>query len=66
MTTPSIRIIGVALDLGASRRGADGGPSAMRIAGLSAALERNGCRLASQIDVRPKGQVYILDQPKTP
>jgi len=50
-TTPSIQIIGVALDLGASRRGTDGGPSAMRIAGLSAALERSGCRLASQIDI---------------
>ena len=48
---PSVQIIGVPLDLGASRRGTDGGPSAMRIAGLSAALERSGCRLASQIDI---------------
>jgi arginase len=48
---PSIQIIGVPLDLGASRRGTDAGPSAMRIAGLGAALERSGYRLARQIDI---------------
>ena len=45
MTTDSnrtIRIIGVPLDLGASRRGTDVGPSALRIAGLGAALRRMG------------------------
>lgn len=38
----SIRIIGVPLDLGASRRGVDMGPSALRIAHLAAALTAIG------------------------
>ena len=33
-----IRVIGVPLDMGASRRGVDMGPSAMRVAGLEARL----------------------------
>lgn len=37
-----IRLIGVPLDLGASRRGVDMGPSALRIADLAAKLERLG------------------------
>jgi arginase len=37
-----IRILGVPLDLGASRRGVDMGPSAMRVAGLEARLEALG------------------------
>ena len=37
-----IRIIGVPLDLGQSRRGVDMGPSAMRVAGLEARLEELG------------------------
>ncbi|HYX52017.1 MAG TPA: arginase [Candidatus Limnocylindrales bacterium] len=37
-----IRILGVPLDLGASRRGVDMGPSAMRVAGLEARLESLG------------------------
>ena len=36
--TKHIRIIGVPLDLGQSRRGVDMGPSAMRVAGLEAKL----------------------------
>jgi arginase len=52
MTTPSaasatisgrkIRVIGVPLDLGQSRRGVDMGPSAVRVAGLEARLEALG------------------------
>ena len=38
--TRTVRLIGVPLDLGASRRGVDMGPSALRIAQLAAALER--------------------------
>jgi arginase len=38
----SIRILGVPLDLGASRRGVDMGPSAVRVAGLQARLESLG------------------------
>ena len=40
--TKHIRIIGVPLDLGQSRRGVDMGPSAMRVAGLEAQLEALG------------------------
>ena len=48
---PTVQIIGVPLDLGASRRGTDAGPSALRIAGLSEGLRKTGCDLALQIDV---------------
>src|SRR3989475_8778514 len=37
-----IRVIGVPLDLGQSRRGVDMGPSAVRVAGLEARLEELG------------------------
>src|SRR5271169_6989047 len=37
-----IRVIGVPLDLGQSRRGVDMGPSAVRVAGLEARLESLG------------------------
>src|SRR5690348_14570402 len=37
-----IRVIGVPLDLGQSRRGVDMGPSAVRVAGLEAKLESLG------------------------
>jgi arginase len=40
--TRNIRILGVPLDLGASRRGVDMGPSALRVAGLEARLEALG------------------------
>lgn len=41
-----IRVIGVPLDLGASRRGVDMGPSAVRVAGLEARLEALGHRVS--------------------
>ena len=41
----SIQIIGVPLDLGASRRGTDAGPSALRIAGLGPELQKMGYQL---------------------
>src|SRR5262252_3989865 len=37
-----IRVIGIPLDLGQSRRGVDMGPSAVRVAGLEARLEAIG------------------------
>jgi len=46
-----IRILGVPLDLGASRRGTDVGPSALRIAGLGNALRRMGYNVALEEDV---------------
>ena len=40
-----IRIIGVPMDLGASRRGVDMGPSALRVAGLQARIKQLGCQV---------------------
>src|SRR5260221_14422275 len=42
ITPKQIRILGVPLDLGQSRRGVDMGPSAVRVAGLEARLEAIG------------------------
>lgn len=42
VTPRKIRVIGVPLDLGQSRRGVDMGPSAVRVAGLEARLEAMG------------------------
>src|SRR6202162_2712948 len=42
ITPKQIRVIGVPLDLGQSRRGGDMGPSAVRVAGLEARLEAIG------------------------
>jgi arginase len=42
ITPKQIRVIGVPLDLGQSRRGVDMGPSAVRVAGLEARLETIG------------------------
>src|SRR4051812_45280772 len=42
ITPREIRVIGVPLDLGQSRRGVDMGPSAVRVAGLEARLEAIG------------------------
>lgn len=46
-----VTIINVPLDLGASRRGTDAGPSAVRIAGLNAALKKMGFRINDEIDI---------------
>jgi arginase len=42
ITPKQIRVLGVPLDLGQSRRGVDMGPSAVRVAGLEARLEAIG------------------------
>ena len=47
----TIRIIAVPMDLGASRRGTDMGPSALRIAGLGAAIRAMGYQLAREEDI---------------
>ncbi len=47
----TVQIIGVPLDLGASRRGTDMGPSALRIAGLGAALRNMGYEVAREEDI---------------
>ncbi len=47
----NIQIIAVPLDLGASRRGTDAGPSALRVAGLRASLQKLGCGLELDLDI---------------
>ena len=47
----NIQIIAVPVDLGASRRGTDGGPSALRIAGLAEKLKRLGYCVEREIDI---------------
>ena len=42
MNVKRVDVIGVPMDLGADRRGVDMGPSAIRYAGLNAAIERLG------------------------
>ena len=51
LTNSSIQIIGVPLDLGASHRGTDGGPSALRVAGLGQQLTELGYRLCTELDI---------------
>lgn len=48
---PTIRLVGVPMDLGAGRRGVDMGPSAIRIAGVRQALEQLGYTVADDGDV---------------
>lgn len=51
-TSPSrVLLIGVPLDLGAGRRGVDMGPSAMRIAGVTQAVERLGYEVTDNGDI---------------
>lgn len=50
--TRQIRVLGVPLDLGASRRGVDMGPSAMRVAGLERRLEALGHQVTDGGNVR--------------
>ncbi|PWQ98122.1 arginase [Leucothrix arctica] len=47
----TVQIIGVPLDLGASRRGTDAGPMALRVAGLRAALRKMDREVAVDIDI---------------
>jgi arginase len=50
--TRRIRVIGVPLDLGASRRGVDMGPSAVRVAGLERRLEALGHQVTDGGNIR--------------
>ena len=47
----TIQIIGVPLDLGASRRGTDAGPTAFRVAGLREGLRKMGYKLELDQDI---------------
>jgi arginase len=55
-TAKAVRVIGVPMDLGASRRGVDMGPSAIRYAGLHAALEKLG------YEVHDHGNLRVADR----
>lgn len=46
-----VHIIGVPLDLGASRRGTDAGPSALRVAGLRKAIIKLGYEVTAESDI---------------
>lgn len=46
-----VHIIGVPLDLGASRRGTDAGPSALRVAGLRKAIGKLGYEVTVESDI---------------
>jgi arginase len=50
-TLKPIRIINVPLDLGASRRGTDAGPSAFRVAGLGGAMRKIGFTISIESDI---------------
>lgn len=50
-TKQPVQIIGVPLDLGASRRGTDAGPSALRIAGLGSGLRKLGYEVRMESDI---------------
>ncbi|HEX4758288.1 MAG TPA: arginase [Terracidiphilus sp.] len=52
LPTRRIQVLGVPLDLGASRRGVDMGPSAMRVAGLEARLEALGHQVTDGGNIR--------------
>jgi arginase len=52
LPTRRIRVLGVPLDLGASRRGVDMGPSAVRVAGLEARLEALGHQVVDGGNIR--------------
>lgn len=45
---PHLQLIGAPTDIGAGARGASMGPEALRVAGLQAALERQGMRVTDQ------------------
>ena len=50
-TDKPIHIINVPLDLGASRRGTDAGPTAFRVAGLGEALRSLGYSISNETDI---------------
>lgn len=60
MRHSDINILGAPLDLGASRRGVDMGPSALRLASLNAKLETLGYQ------VHDLGNVAVVQQESTP
>jgi arginase len=61
----TIKIIGVPMDLGASRRGTDMGPSALRIAGLGDKIRELGLVVDREEDiVVPAMETRLVEDPK--
>lgn len=60
----TIRLLGVPMDLGAGRRGVDMGPSAIRIAGVSACLRELGYRVEDDGDVGVPAPEAQAPEPK--
>ncbi|HEY5218395.1 MAG TPA: arginase [Gemmatimonadaceae bacterium] len=60
LATRTVRLIGVPMDLGASRRGVDMGPSAMRVAGVAQRLR------ALKYEVSDSGDVRVPDSATMP
>jgi arginase len=61
-----VRIMGVPMDLGASRRGTDMGPSALRIAGLAPGLESLGYQVLDQVQIAvPDRETAVQHDPTT-
>src|SRR5262249_49887230 len=56
-----VRIIGVPMDLGQSRRGVDMGPSALRVAGLKARIKQLGHTVEDigNLEVRQPGEMHV-------
>src|SRR5258707_4672227 len=56
-----VRIIGVPMDLGQSRRGVDMGPSALRGAGLQASLKKLGLQVEDirNLSVKQPGEMPV-------
>lgn len=53
-----IALVGAPTDIGAGARGASMGPQALRVAGLAAALERQGCRVLDTGDLAGPGNPW--------
>ncbi len=53
-----ISLVGAPTDIGAGTRGASMGPQALRVAGLAAALERQGCRVLDTGDLAGPGNPW--------
>ena len=57
----NIELLGVPMDLGSGRRGVDMGPSALRIAGVTAALSARGHRVtdAGDLDIKNMEEIPV-------
>ena len=57
--TGTVQLIGVPMDLGASRRGVDMGPSAMRLSSLTELLQRLGLSVGRSVHLLVKAHAVL-------